>query len=114
MKLNKWEYGLIAGIILILSGIVYSQVCRSEKVTVTDSVTALTAATYLRARTAYGVVETAPIRWTTDPNITVNTTLGLKQDSMGVIILDSPDKIKNFRAIRIGATSGILQILYFD
>ena len=114
MRLKKWEYGLIAGLILILSGIVYGQVCRSESITIANTAIGLTATTYLRARYAYGVVEQAPIRWTTDPNITVTSELGLKQNSMGVIILDSPDKIKNFRAIRIGATSGILQILYFD
>jgi len=115
MKLKRWEYGLIAGLILLLSGIVYAQVSRSEKLTIGATPTALTATTYLRARYAFGVLETAKIRWTTDPNITIiGNTLGLPLEIGQNITLDTPDKIRNFRAIRDGGTSGVLQILYFD
>jgi hypothetical protein len=114
MKLKRWEYGLIVGIVLLLSGIAYAQLCRSEKLTIGATPTALTAATYGRATYAFATLETAQIRWTIDPNITVTTTLGLVLETGQNITLDSPYKIRNFRGIRTGGTSGVLQILYFE
>ncbi len=114
MKLKKWEYGLIAGILLLMSAIAYSQACRSEKLTIGATPTALTASVYLRARTAFFVLETAQIRFTTDPTITINTTLGTLLEIGQNLTLDTPDKIRNFKGIRTGGTSGIIQPLYFD
>ncbi len=60
---------------------------------------------------AFITVETAQIRFTYD-GTAPTTTLGHLADPGDVVKLDSPQSIKNFRAIRTGGVSASLMVSY--
>lgn len=85
-----------------------------EAVTIADTSKALTATTYLRARSALCRLETAPIRYTIN-GVTVPTAdVGIPIYPLEWIILQNPDEIRNFRGFRTTDTSGSLKCFYFD
>lgn len=114
MKLKKWEYGLIAGILLLFSGLAYAQYAY-ESITVGYPAKSLTAATYGRATRAYITVETTAIRYTLDGTSTP-TSAGVGHLSSIVannpIILVNADEIKNFRAVRSSGADGTIKVTY--
>lgn len=84
-----------------------------ESVTVDNTVGGvfLTRATYDRARNAFMTLESAQIRFTKDgtaPTTSVGHLLQVGQ----TLNLDGSNEIKNFRAIRTGAASGVLKVSY--
>lgn len=87
-----------------------------ERVTVDDTSggVKLTLATWMATPTAQAAtltVETAQIRWLKDGTAPTSTT-GHLANVGTVIFLDSPQELYDFRAIRTGATSGVLQASY--
>ena len=83
-----------------------------ETLTVADSATSLTSATYSDATRAEMTLETAQIRmWAdgTDPTASE----GILVEIGDTIVLNSPAQIAGFRAIRAGSTSGTLPVQYF-
>lgn len=104
------------------------RVLGSETITVDNTAggKSLTAATYTEQYSANyaGAVETArfalltlesnPIRWKVDPAVTVEA--AANGHTMAVtdhLWLQSPEQIRNFRAIRTGGSSGTLFVTYF-
>jgi len=117
MKLKRWEYGLIVGILILLSGLAYAQYSY-ESITVSTVVKSLTATTYLRATRAFITCETGAIRYTVD-GVTTPNSAGLVGHKLpntdGVsLMLENHDEIRNFRAVRATATDGVIKITYFS
>jgi len=83
-----------------------------ESVTVEDSAIGLTSATYLDATRAEMTLETAQIRYRVD-GTNPTSSEGHPVYVSDVIILDSAAQIAGFKAIRTGATSGVLKVTYF-
>nr|QNO41555.1 hypothetical protein MPGNBCFJ_00019 [Methanosarcinales archaeon ANME-2c ERB4]QNO42069.1 hypothetical protein NIICAKKE_00019 [Methanosarcinales archaeon ANME-2c ERB4]QNO42284.1 hypothetical protein OEDCDHIP_00001 [Methanosarcinales archaeon ANME-2c ERB4]QNO42439.1 hypothetical protein ADMFNEEM_00005 [Methanosarcinales archaeon ANME-2c ERB4]QNO42689.1 hypothetical protein GKPKHNMI_00011 [Methanosarcinales archaeon ANME-2c ERB4] len=83
-----------------------------ESITVADSAIGGTAATYLEATRAEMTLETAQIRFRVDGTNPTSSEGHLVEVS-DVIILNSAAQIANFKAIRTGATSGVLKVTYF-
>ena len=88
----------------------------TERITVDDTAggVRLTLATWMAIPTAQAAtltVETAQIRWLKDGTAPSSTT-GHLANVGTVIFLDSPQELWSFRAIRTGATSGVLQASY--
>lgn len=71
----------------------------------------LTAATVDRSNAAVVAVETGQIRFTLDGTAPTST-VGLIADPGFIIYLSSGDMLGKFRAIRTGATSGVLTVVY--
>ena len=96
------------------------QTFTSEDVTVDDTSggVRLTHATYFPAsqspaKAATLLVETADIRWTKANGASLTSTTGGNLANVGtVIFLDNLNDIINFRAIRLGDTSGKLHAEY--
>lgn len=89
-----------------------------ESVTIADTAggTALTSATYNPdgepgAVRAVLTLEAAQIRWTYD-GTAPTTTVGHLMETGEKIALDGAETIRQFRAIRTGATSGVLHVTY--
>lgn len=74
---------------------------------------ALTGATYGASRYAEVVVETAPLRYTTD-STPPTATLGILTVPGDVIELESNEEIVAFRAIRMGSVSAVINCTYMD
>lgn len=87
-----------------------------ESVTIPDSATALTAATYNvstrpHARVALITVEDAQISFTLD-GTTPTATVGHLADIGDTITLRNSNEVNRFQAIRTGSTSGTLKVSY--
>ena len=84
-----------------------------EALTIADTAggIALTAAKYGTCIRAFITVETAQIRWTID-GTAPTTTVGHLGNVYDVIDLTSAEDIVAFRAIRTGATSGVIHATY--
>ena len=96
---------------------VYSQLraIAQERITVADSVVRLTFSNFTSpplAKTALITVETATIRWLSDGTSPTSTTGNLAY-SGDVIRLENQSELWEFRAIRTGATSGVIQVTYY-
>ena len=90
----------------------------SEKITIADSVIGFTAATVKNGRVnkaynAFFVVETAQFRYTTDGSLPT-TTVGLLAEVGDSITLIGETDVNQFKAIRTGATSAVIQPHFFD
>jgi hypothetical protein len=85
-----------------------------EAVEIAGSSTALTAATYGRARSALCRLETAPIRYTINGSTTPTSSVGIIVYPLEWVILESANDIRNFRGIRTTDTSGSLKCFYID
>ena len=90
----------------------------SEKITIADSVIGFTAATVEngiinKPYEAFFVVETAAFRYTVDGS-TPSTTVGLLASVGDVITISGEHDIKNFKAIRTGGTSAVIQPQFDD
>lgn len=115
MQLKRWEYGIVVGILILLSGLAYAQY-KYESITVSDTSVGLTAATYARSTKAFITCETASIRYTLDgvqvPSST--TAVGhIHPATNGVpLILVNADEIRNFKAIRATATDSVIKVTY--
>jgi len=89
----------------------------SETKTISSTAAGLTAATYApgtggpQVRRALITVDSAPIRWWADGS-TPTTTTGHLSNIGDVINLAGPNDIRNFRAIRAGATDAKVQVSY--
>ncbi len=90
-----------------------SKAQEKEKLTIDNTVggVALTAAKYAGCKMAKLTVETAQIRFWANGS-TPTTTEGHIANPGDIITLDSANDIAAFKAIRTGATSGILQCTY--
>jgi hypothetical protein len=85
-----------------------------ETLTVTNSATPLTVATYAAspgATWAVITVEDANLRWWAS-GATPTTTQGHLAQPGDVITLSDPNEIRRFRAIRAGDTDAVLQVSY--
>lgn len=82
-----------------------------------DTLTILTASKYTNSESQYAkraviTVETnAPIRYTYD-GTTPSSTIGHRANPTDVIILNTSGNIKNFKAIKQGATAGKIMVTY--
>lgn len=82
-----------------------------ERVTVTDSVTTLTAAKAARADRIFVTAETADMRFYYhggDPSASAGHLIG----DGDTLTLYGTENIKNFKAIRTGGTSGHLEVTF--
>jgi len=82
-----------------------------ESVTVTNTSTTLTASTYLNASRAFMTVETAAVRYRVD-GAAPTSAEGHLLNIGDVLTLIGLQTIRNFKAIRTGATSGVLKVTY--
>lgn len=64
------------------------------------------------AKTALITVETASLRWLSDGTAPTSTT-GNNATPGDVIRLENPSELFNFRAIRTGTTSAVIQVTYY-
>lgn len=113
-RLKKWEYGLIIGTLLLLSGLAYAQYAY-ESITVSSTAKSLTTATYGRANRAFITVEGNSIRYTLDgTNTPTSAGVGHRRTSADTqpLILVNTDEIKNFRAVRSSATDATIKVTY--
>ena len=111
MKLKKFEYTLIASILLFLIGIAWAI---DESVTVSFTSKGLTAANYSQFQKAMITVETNAIRFTLD-GITTPTSagVGIKLNVGENLFLPNQDLISKFRAVRSSATDATLKVTYW-
>jgi len=114
MKLKRWEYALIAGILLCLCTLAYAFYAY-EAVTVSYISKALTTTTYGRATKAFMTLETNNIYWTID-GVTIPTSAGVghKLEVGQNLTLYNQDEIRNFRAVRSSATDAALKVTYWN
>jgi hypothetical protein len=100
MRLKKWEWLIIAGLIVALLGTAYAL---DEKLTVSYTAVSLTASKYVNAQAAILSIEGNAIRFTLD-GVTTPTSAGvgilLPKDAIYDNILTSNTDIKNFKAVR--------------
>lgn len=82
-----------------------------ENLTITGTVTGLTASKYGNARIATIIVETADIRYKLNGD-SPTATEGLLAEVGDIIVLESQEDIQSFKAIRTGSTSAVLNIDY--
>ena len=83
-----------------------------ESITVADTAIGLTAATHLKAQHAIITVETAQIRVRFD-GTNPTSSEGHIAEVGDIIHLNSGSQMTKFKAIRTGATSGVLKATYF-
>lgn len=100
-------------LLLAFVSVAYADSYEAKTVDDTAGGVALTAATYGRARSAMCRLETAPVRYTTDGSTAPTTTVGILVNPMEWIVLGNAGEIRNFKAIRTGASSGSLRCFYF-
>lgn len=60
------------------------------------------------------VTETAEMRWSIDPTVTVSATTGILAPAGSPIALQGNDLLNNFRIIITGNTAGSLKCQYFS
>jgi len=112
MKLKKWEWLIIAGVIAICFGIAWAV---DEQITVSFTPKVLTAGSYTTANKAILYVETNDIRVTMD-GVTVPTSAGvgllIKKDTLYYDLLTTNKAIKNFKAVRASNTDAKLTLSY--
>jgi hypothetical protein len=82
-----------------------------EQITIEATAKVLTAAEYKNAQKASISVETADIRYRLD-GTAPTATIGKLAEDGDEIILESAEDIKNFKAIRTGSVSAVLNIDY--
>jgi len=82
-----------------------------EAITVDNSVQALTAAKAAQADRIFVTAETAEMRFRYDGG-DPSTTVGHLIEDGDALILYGTNNIKNFKAIRTGATSGVLRVTF--
>jgi len=87
-----------------------------ERITVDDTPggVRLTIANWIDPPLAYAAlipVETASIRWLSEGTAPTSTTGNIAYPG-DVIRLENPSELDSFRAIRVGATSGTIQVTY--
>ena len=85
-----------------------------ESITVANTALGLTTATVGNARWGMCRVETAEIRYTMDGATTPTDAIGVLLEPFEWIVLNNRDNLRNFRAIRTGAVSGVLKCHYFS
>ena len=83
-----------------------------QTLTVAGTSIGLTSTYYAGARYAMCRLETAEIRYTKDGTTTPTSSVGMLMEPLEFIILENPNQIKNFRAIRTGTTSGVLKCFF--
>jgi hypothetical protein len=106
------KFLLILLLILISASIVMAD--SYESITVAGTSIGLTTATYGRATWGICRVETAEIRYTMDGATTPTDAIGVLLEPFEWVILNNPDQLRNFRAIRTTGTSGYLKCHYFQ
>jgi len=113
MKLKKWEWLIIAGVLAICFGIAWA--LEDEKITVSFTTKTLTAANYSGALSAIFSVEGNDIKITLD-GVTIPTSGGtgiiVKKDAVYSNILTSKTAIENFKAVRASGTDATINISY--
>jgi hypothetical protein len=113
MKLKKWEWLIIAGVITILFGVAWA--LEDEQITVSSTAKTLTAAKYSGATSAIFMTEGNKIRITLD-GVTTPTSagVGILLNSMTIYsdILTSKTAIENFKAVRASGTDATMNISY--
>ena len=103
---------------LSVSSLAYARAYNAESITVSNTAIGFTSATISPERRtkpdkAVFVVETAQIRFTVDGS-TPTTTVGFLAQIGDIVTINGEGDIKNFRAIRTGATDATIQPVYFD
>jgi hypothetical protein len=113
MKLKKWEWLIIVGVITILFGI--ARALEDEKITISSTVKTLTAAKYANAMNAIFTLEGNSIRVTLDGTTTPTSAgIGMLLTTGTVYnnILTSKSAIENFKAVRASGTDATMNISY--
>ena len=83
-----------------------------EQLTVADTAIAL-ASVPLSANRAVIVCQDAQVRFTDDGSTTPTSTVGMPLEQTQSYVLESAEALANFKAIRTGGTSAILNISYY-
>ncbi len=114
MKLRKLEYFLIVGVIILLSGLSYAQFSY-EKITVGQTVTSFTPATYgVNVKSGFITCEDNAIRFTVD-GIMVPTSAGVGHRlEVGQSLNLNKYQVVNFKAVRASAVDANLRVTYSD
>jgi len=107
---------LLISLVLVVLMIAPVSAIQYESITVATASIGLTAANLIadgivRPKRAYCTLETAQIRFRVDGSAPT-TSEGHIMDIGGRLILETHEELKNFRAIRTGATSGVLKCSY--
>ena len=112
MKLKRWEWLIIIGVVLTLFGIAWAV---DEKLTVSSTTVTLTSSKYANATSAILSVEGNDIKITLD-GVTIPTSAGvgvvIKKDAVYSNILTSKAAIQNFKAVRASSTDATINISY--
>ena len=95
----------------IVSSALGGRTAAFEQLTVADTAKTLTAATYGLAKRSVITVETAQIRFRTD-GTAPTAAVGHLADIGDSVTLESAEDIANFKAIRTGAVSAVLNVSY--
>ena len=85
-----------------------------ESIAVADAAISLTSATYDQVGyniQAFITLETAQVRWRIDGGDPTSSEGHLLEAGQNLALQDS-QAVKNFRAIRTGATSGVIKVTY--
>jgi len=83
-----------------------------EAITIGATAVGFSSAKITLAKSAFLTLETAQIRFRIDGQADPTSTDGHIMDPGDSLILRSPNDIRNFRAIRTGATDGVLRVTY--
>jgi hypothetical protein len=102
---------------LAISSLVYARAYNTESITVSSVAIGFTSATISPERRtkpikAVFIVETAQIRFTVDGS-TPTTTVGFLAEIGDIVTINGEGDIKNFKAIRTGASDATIQPIYF-
>lgn len=112
MRLKKWEWLIIAGVIAVCFGIAWAV---DEQLTIGFPSKTLTAASYTTANRAILYVETNDIRVTMD-GVSVPTSAGvgllIKKDAIYYDLLTTNKAIKNFKAVRASGSDAKITLSY--
>lgn len=104
---------LLFSLVLILALASMAWADSYESITVGATAIGTTAATVGRATWGICRCETAEIRYTMDGATTPTDAIGVLLEPFEWVVLNNPDQLRNFRAIRTGA-SGALKCHYFQ
>jgi len=105
---------------LLFSIIVFLMLCSFawadgyESVTVAGTAIGLTTATVSMATWGMCRAETAEMRYTKSGTVTPTDAIGVLLEPLEWVMLDNPDQLRNFRAIRTTGASGYLKCHYFQ
>ena len=105
---------LLLAILIVLMIFTMAWADSYESITVAGTAIGLTQATVGIAKWGMCRCETAEIRYTMDGATTPTDAIGVLLEPFEWIVLENPDQLRNFKAIRTTAVSAYLKCHYFQ